>query len=194
MSKVAPIVSPVSSSVVSVPLVDRPLVKSYREVSLSSFSYLFVEIVRMCQIKSDLSSELEAKLSELGCFIGVRYLELCAFRWSPAGRPRTLIAMLQFIQTPVWKGMCGHAADALEKSTNSPNEFYLYENSPLTNRFLSVPRELANLNCASFLAGFVSGLLEAANFPAEVSAHFVKERTVYIIKFDKEVMKRERVD
>lgn len=35
---------------------------------------------------------------------------------------------------------------------------------PLVNKFISTPRELSHLNCASFMAGIVRGALEAAEF------------------------------
>ncbi len=189
--------SPASASI---PLVDRPLPRLGREVSLSVFSYLFSEMVQYCQLKSESTSELERELHRIGESIGWKYLELSAARQpstaasqsssstsaSAFSRPRSIISFLQFIHSTVWRQLFGHPADGLEKSTNSNDEFYLYESAPIPNRFITL------INSASFTAGFLSGLLASANFPAEVQAHFVKQRTVYIIKFEKEVMKREK--
>jgi hypothetical protein len=192
-----------ASSVTSSSLVDRPLPRLGREVSLSSFSYLFSELVQYCQLKSESTSELEHELHTIGESIGWKYLELAALRQNttnnsatnssslPASsssftRPRSLIQFLQFVHSVVWRQLFGHAADGLEKSTNSTDEFYLYESSPIPNRFISL------INSASFTAGLLSGILSSANFPAEVQAHFAKEKTVYIMKFQKDVMKREK--
>lgn len=35
---------------------------------------------------------------------------------------------------------------------------------PLTNKFISVPKEMSALNCAAFIAGVVKGVLDATNF------------------------------
>ena len=71
---------------------------------------------------------------------------------------------------------------------------YLYDKDPITDIFLSVPSDLGQLNCASFVAGIVNGILDGAEFHSEVSAHFNKDKTktVYVIKFEKKVMARER--
>ncbi len=175
----------------SISLVDRPLPRSIREVSLSSFTFLFIEIVQYCQLKSESGAELESKLADLGAKIGGKYLELAAIRNPPAaGRPKNLIQFLQFVHSIVWRQFFGRSADGLEKSTNSNEEFYLFDSAPVTNRFISMGN--SSFNCAAFIAGFLSGILESANFSAEVSAHLVKDRTVYIMKFEKEVMKREK--
>ncbi len=38
------------------------------------------------------------------------------------------------------------------------------DNDPVTNRFISVPRDYAPLNCASYMGGIVRGALDAADF------------------------------
>ena len=50
----------------------------------------------------------------------------------------------------------------------------------------------APCNCAAFVAGIVRGVLDAAQFPARVSAHEHEGRTVILIKFDPEVLEREK--
>ena len=196
-----------SSTSIALPTVlDRPLPlqpRQQREVALSSFAWLFSELIQYCQQRADSVSDIEKKLSELGYGVGIRYLDLSLLRSSPTlhpstlSRPRTLLTLLQHIHGSVWKQLFSHAADGLEKSTDSNDEYYIYDNLPVTNRFLSVPKGLGSLNCASFVAGIVAGVCDAAGFTCEVTAHFnapsgtSKERTVYIIKFDDAVMKRE---
>ena len=50
------------------------------------------------------------------------------------------------------------------------------------------------MNCAAYLGGLISGVLDSANFPASVSAVSSEEGgegTVFLIKFPDEVMDRE---
>lgn len=85
----------------------------------------------------------------------------------------------------------------------------LFDNDPLVNTYISLPRELSNLNCAAFVAGIIEGVCDGAGFPTEgVSAHSVGEqegeegekgktmwpgKTVFLIKFKKEVLEREEI-
>ena len=38
------------------------------------------------------------------------------------------------------------------------------DNQPLTNKFISVPKEFGDLNCAAFIAGIVKGVLDSTDF------------------------------
>ena len=92
----------------------------------------------------------------------------------------------------------------------------IIDNEPLVNAYVSVPREMSQLNCAAYVAGIVEGLCDGAAFPARVTAHSVgrqppadgpnaagapgpddegKEmwpgKTVFLVKFAPEVMERE---
>lgn len=59
-----------------------------------------------------------------------------------------------------------------------------------------MPRDLGTLNCGAFCAGVVGGCLEAAGFPARVSAYEAGEgagsRTNVLIAFTAATMERER--
>lgn len=79
----------------------------------------------------------------------------------------------------------------------------IIDNDPFVNQFVSVPRELSQLNCAAFVAGIVEGACDGAGFPARVSAHSLKAptkeeaelwpgRTVFLVKFRPEVLEREQ--
>ena len=72
--------------------------------------------------------------------------------------------MLQFVSGPLWTQLFGKPADALEKSKDQPNAFMIRDESPITNFFISVPRDAARFNPASFLAGIVRGVLDSAGF------------------------------
>ena len=41
---------------------------------------------------------------------------------------------------------------------------YIFDKEPLTNRFISVPKDMGDLNCAAFVAGIINGVLDAAEF------------------------------
>ena len=41
------------------------------------------------------------------------------------------------------------------------------------NKFISVPKDMGQLNCAAFVAGIVKGILEGAGFPARSVARSV---------------------
>ena len=72
----------------------------------------------------------------------------------------------------------------------------IHENAPITNAFASVPSDMGQLNCASFIAGIIAGILDSAKFHARVTAHCLgdgTERTVFLVKFSQEVIDREKL-
>lgn len=136
-----------------------------------------------------------------GHSIGVKLLELLLYR-EPARtqlRPLSIISLLHFIKQNVWQHLFGRQADRLEKSTNpeTPEQYMIFDNEPLVNQYISVPREMSQLNCAAFVAGVVEGVCDGAEFPAKVTAHTVAEgemwpgKTVFLVKFRPEVVERE---
>ena len=85
-------------------------------------------------------------------------------------------------------------ADSLE--IYKDDEYIIGDRDLLVNRFISVPRDLGSLNCGAFCAGVVRGVLEAAGFPAAVSAYAAPVegqglRTNVLMKFAPEVLARE---
>lgn len=175
-------------------ILDRPIGKSQglKQVGLSSFAFLFSEMIQYAQDRVNDIAHLESKLAEMGYQVGWRVLDLIVLRERPLKRDIKQVAILQFISSKCWKFLFGKPTDALERSTESESVFYVYEDKPVTSRYLSLPRELeGKLNCASFNAGIIQGILEAANFQADVRAVEVKKanaqtpltRTVYVITF-----------
>lgn len=95
----------------------------------------------------------------------------------------------------------------------------IIDNEPLVNAYISVPREMSQLNCAAYVAGMIEGVCDGAGFPARVTAHSVGAqasggadaggageggaaaggavqemwpgKTVFLVKFAKEVLERE---
>ena len=85
-------------------------------------------------------------------------------------------------------------ADSLE--IYKDDEYIIGDRDLLVNRFISVPRDLGSLNCGAFCAGVVRGVLEAAGFPASVSAYAAPVegqglRTNVLMKFAPSVLARE---
>lgn len=44
----------------------------------------------------------------------------------------------------------------------------IHELSPITNTFVSVPVDMGQLNCASFIAGIIAGVLDSSRFVSNV--------------------------
>lgn len=82
---------------------------------------------------------------------------------------------------------------------------YIEEAEPLVNKYISVPTDYGHFNCAAFSAGIINGVLDAAGFPAEVTAKVLARNgdddpqqqqgqplTIYYIKFQPQVLEREK--
>lgn len=72
----------------------------------------------------------------------------------------------------------------------------IIDNRPLVSQFISVPKEKSQLSCAAFTAGIIEAILDGLVFTAKVTAHTVQTdefplRTVFLVKFDPEVINRE---
>ncbi|KAG5934588.1 hypothetical protein E4U60_003688 [Claviceps pazoutovae] len=180
----------------------RPLHRTKTaEISQASFAYIFSEMVTYAQRRVKGIQELEQRLNTQGHPIGLKLLDLLLYREPPRSqlRPLTIIALLHFIKQNVWQHLFGRQADRLEKSNNpdTPDEYMIIDNEPLVNQYISVPREMSQLNCAAYVAGVVEGVCDGADFPAKVTAHTVGEgdmwpgKTVFLVKFRGEVVERE---
>ena len=160
-----------------------------------------------------LTSTYVRSLNLQGHPIGLKLLDLLLFREPPRTqlRPLNIIALLHFIKINIWTHLFGRQADRLEKSSNpdTPDEFMIIDNEPLVNAYISVPKDMSQLNCAAFAAGIIEGVCDGAGFPARVTAHTVGDtaqnnggtgaadgemwpgRTVFLVKFQPEVLERE---
>ncbi|KAK7910938.1 bet3 family protein [Apiospora marii] len=195
----------------------RPLNRAKTsELSQASFAYLFSEMVGYASKRIVSIQDLEKRLNTQGHPIGLKLLDLLLHR-EPARtqtRPLTIITLLHLIKQQLWTHLFGRAADGLEKSSDParPDEYMIIDNEPLVNRYISVPRDMSQLNCAAFVAGIIEGVCDGSAFPARVTAHSVgkqqaapaadgeeggegKEmwpgRTVFLVKFQPEVLERE---
>ena len=46
----------------------------------------------------------------------------------------------------------------------------IHEREPITNIFVSAPADMSQLNCAAFVAGIISGVLNGASFVSSSSS------------------------
>lgn len=72
------------------------------------------------------------------------------------------------------------------------------DNEPLVNQYISVPKEMNQLNCAAFVAGVIEGVCDGCRMKAAVSAHnggteMWPGKTVFLIRFESEVIQREGI-
>lgn len=179
-------------------IVDKPFRQGRQEISLSSFAYLFSELVQYCQSRVSNISELERKLDEVGYGVGLRLLEVLCYRERGQRRETRLLDMLKFIHSTLWRYLFGRQARDLEQSNSAEDEYMISDTDLFVTKYVSVPREMGHLNPAAFVAGIVRGALDGAGFPARVTAHYVpvagqpRPKTVILMKFNTAVMQREQ--
>lgn len=169
------------------------------EINLSSLSFLFCEIVSWTHRNSRGIQDLENRLNTLGYQVGQRSLELVKLREGKhLKREIRIIEILQFIHGPFWRALFGKTANELEKSQDIPDEYMITENIPVMAKFISIPKEYGNLNVLAYVAGIIEGALDSAGFHANVTSHTVSTdefplKTVFLIKFDHELLEREAI-
>jgi trafficking protein particle complex subunit 5 len=187
-------------------ILDASLTVPRGEVNRDAYLVLFSELVGYCRNRVESVPALETKLAELGYRIGVRSLDLIAAREKQTKREVRLLNALNMVVVNVWKFLFNKQADSLKKVHGSEDEFYIEEASPVVNRYVSVPRDYGDLNCAAFSAGIINGVLDSAGFRANVTAKvhartapselnaggYTQPLTIYYIKFDEAVIAREK--
>ncbi|KAK5132007.1 hypothetical protein LTR08_000428 [Meristemomyces frigidus] len=179
---------------------DRNLARPAATTSLPAFAHIFNTLITYNHAKSGSVAEIETRLNRAGYPLGIKLLDLLLHRQAgKAARPTRLLDLLQFIHTVLWRALFGRAADALEQSTTKKNEYMIVDNEPVVNTYISIPKEMSQLNCAAFVAGVVEGLCDAAGFRTEgVSAHWAEGgdelwpgKTIFLLRFGAGVVERE---
>lgn len=171
------------------------------EISLASFAYLFNTLITYHHSKSGSVSEIETRLNRAGYPIGIKLLDLLLYRQPQraATRPTRILDLLQFIHGAVWRALFNRNADALEQGTEKKNEYMITDNEPLVNTFISIPKEISQLNCAAFVAGIIEGMCDAAGLGTDgVTAHWAGEgdelwpgKTIFLLRFKERVIERD---
>lgn len=139
------------------------------------------------------------RLNFQGYPLGLRLLDLLLYREPGRSqvRPTRILPLLQFIHSTLWPHLFGRRADSLERSSSSASEYMIADNEPLVSQYVSVPKEMSQLNVAAFVAGIVEGVCDGAAFPAKVTAvnnasELWSGRTVFLVKFTDEVIERRK--
>ncbi len=92
------------------------------QVPLSSFSYLFSELVQYSQARAATVGDLERRLEDAGAGVGERLLEVLATRERAGRREVRLLDALKFVHTTLWRYMFGRQARDLEQSNTVRRE------------------------------------------------------------------------
>jgi hypothetical protein len=160
-----------------------------KQVTLSAYTYLLSEFIQYTRTKSIDTIDFEERLTYNGFNCGARLLELVSYREKKYNRD--LISILNFISVNIWKLLFGSRAKSLEKSisVDHENEYMIRATEDqLFHKYISIPMDMRCLNTHAFVAGIIKGILYALEFPANVTAHYVKPNIVFLIKFDKKVL------
>ena len=115
------------------------------------------------------------------------------YRERSSKREVQLLKALVFLQTTLWRYLLGRDAQDLEQSNavaplclyqcvlsvphccvlilislppQADDEYMLSDYDLFVNQFISVPKDMGQLNCAAFIAGILKGALHGAGFPA----------------------------
>ncbi|KAI7695303.1 hypothetical protein SSS_01572 [Sarcoptes scabiei] len=135
---------------------------------------------------------MQSKLAEIGYNVGQRIVDLMLIREKNFRREIRLINMLIFVRSKVWTMLFGKEADKLEQANDDKNTYYIIERESIVNKFISVPKDKKNINCAAFVGGIIEAILNECNFPAKISVHW-HEGTTYMIKFRDSVIERDKL-
>ena len=135
---------------------------------------------------------LICRIDNCGFDIGYKLLEYLYSNSKPGKRPTKVLDVLQFISTPCWQFLFGRNVDSLEKGADSDNEYMITDLHPLCSRYISVPKELGEFSCCSFVGGIIRGVLVSAGFPCSVTAYDMKDEdnvryALYLIRFTSNV-------
>jgi len=113
---------------------DKPI-KTRTEINLSTFSFLFSELIQYYAEKD--REKLEENLEKLGVSLGPRILEMVFFREKLIKRENKPLEFLKLIHSSVWKILFGKTADQLEKLGS--DTYVLYEYNPLYLKYIPPP-------------------------------------------------------
>ncbi|CAB9508156.1 protein particle complex subunit 5 [Seminavis robusta] len=158
-------------------ILDRPIggrgSRSSPEVSASAFAYVYSELVQYHQNRVDSISELERRLESSGYGVGLKVLELLAYRSREFKRETRLMNVLQFVSSQCWKALFHKPADSLERSIDHADEYMIVDYTPITSTYIRVGSDMGSLSVDAYISGIIAGILAGAGFPARVTAHSV---------------------
>lgn len=145
------------------------------------FKYLFAGVMAHL---AERHGDPEAVLKEIGYDMGKKLLILERKR-----QEDDLEALLYWIAYVLLPSL--YETDrVLERSSAEHNTFFITENNPLMNKYISLPGENSAFTCDAIFAGVIESILVASEFRATVTAHNVEsiphpDRVIYVIKINK---------
>jgi len=175
---------------------DKPL-KVRAEINLSTFSFLFSEIISYYAEKD--RDKLEENLEKLGHSLGPRVLELVFLKEKLTKRENKPLEFLKLVHSSVWRILFGKTADQLEKL--GADTYVLYENNPLYLKYIP-PAESGQkgFTYPRFVGGIIKGMLDYSGLDATVETQTPPNdgkskypKTAFVVTFSEEAMKRENV-
>lgn len=153
----------------SVSIIDVPLSRGRNQVALSAFAFLYSEIVQHSDKQTHDSASFADRLAGMGRHVGLRMLELLAYREAGSKREINIESMLNFIRTTIWKTLFNKPPDDIRKF--SSGEYGIFEREPITNIYVSTKKDKSSAkktgntpNMAYFVGGIVEGILISAGF------------------------------
>mmetsp|Transcript_9519 Transcript_9519/g.35302 ORF Transcript_9519/g.35302 Transcript_9519/m.35302 type:complete len:270 (-) Transcript_9519:367-1176(-) len=118
-----------------------------------------------------------------------------ALNTSKLQRELKIEGVLKVLQTQIWPHLYGKKALDVKKAEDPPNSYLFYDEFPLEERHVSLPREISSLRTSAFTAGIIEGCLRAANFETVVRAHKPEGKNffVFIVTLKEEALRREEM-
>lgn len=151
-------------------------------VALSSFTYLFNELVLYLASRSRGTRELEQRLFALGEAIGFKVVEMDLVGERMSRRPK-LGDFLGFLKSSTWKHLFGVPL-SVSPVPGKPH-FYLIETQDVADCFYSASKDYASLKPSTFISGLVKGILSTVGYSVSVETQIYKpsedEQHVYHI-------------
>ncbi|KAK8810428.1 hypothetical protein WA158_007003 [Blastocystis sp. Blastoise] len=177
-------------------ILSKPLTSNNFTINDSTFGYLFSALVSYQRRRTSGVQGLEQKLNQCGFNVGYKVVELISLRNKTSTRLNRISDALQFVSTVCWQYLFGKNADSLDTSSENKNDFFITDKNPLFNKYISVPKDLGELNCCAYCAGIIHGILVSSGFNCEVTAYNNGDNpkslgTIYLVSFAPEVMERE---
>lgn len=156
-------------------------------VSLSSFTYLFNELVLYLAGRSKGARELEQRLFALGESIGFKVVEMDLVGEKTPRHPK-LADFLGFLRSSTWKHLFGVPLN-INPVPGKPH-FYLIETQDVADCFYSVSKDYPSLKPATFISGLVKGILSTIGYNVTVETQIYKpnEDEQYVYHIVKETL------
>ena len=158
------------------------------------FGHLFCEYLTYNRKNRSLE-EIEDNLKRLGYDVGTRMWELFLLRERAQQNERTATTknelttakqVLEKIKNSFWKFAFGQPASSLERIRATDLQFYLIDRDPLTDFYISYPRDYRGYVPSVFTGGMVQAALDACDIDATVQVHLISQdgqlSTYYHIK------------